>query len=236
MPLRTSTAGTLSRKYIEENMLGINKQAGVSLLWVGVNFVGILAGTLVAFFLYTFLTLNNNITLDAVKLLAQLAICGAVQGFIVAGLQTIVLLLGKLKLVQWLVTNMLSMAAGMAAPTAYAIAIHPNFEATVSFNQYVMSGWVLSWVLAGASGGIVLGQGRSQKIRWATLNAAAYLYWGLSAAWGMRLLDAALYGVSTLSTRWGRSLLLIGLMLSIGAWLHSYVFRGVARRRNRVEI
>lgn len=218
-------------------MLGIKKQTGVSLLWVGVNFVGILAGTLVAFFLYTFLTLsNNNANLDAVKLLAQLAACGAIQGFIVAGLQTIVWLLSKLKLVQWLVTNVISMSVGMAGPTAYAVATHPNFEASGSFNQYVMSGWVLSWVLAGTGGGLILGRGRSQRIRWAALNGAAYLYWGLSAAWGMRLLDAALYDVSALSTHWARSLLLIGLMLSMGAWLHSYLFKGAVRMRHRAEL
>lgn len=215
-------------------MLGSKKQVRISFVWVLVNFIGITTGTLVAFFLYTLLTINyNNAGLDVAKLLIRLLLCGAVQGFIVSGLQTIVLLLSQLRLMQWLVTNVVSMAVGMAAPTAYAIATIPNFEVNASFDQYVMAGWVLSWVLAGACGGVVLGRSQSQKILWGFLNSAAYLYWGLAAAFGMRLLDTALYDFPALSISWKRRLVLISAMLAIGAWLHSYVFKGVAQMQRR---
>ena len=217
-------------------MLGSKKQISVSVVWILVNFIGITAGTLIAFFLYTLLTLNYNAAdLDAVKLLIQLLLCGAAQGFIVSGLQTIVLLLSKLRLMQWLVTNVASMAVGMAAPTAYAIATVPSFEVDGSFDQYVMTGWVLSWVLAGACGGVMLGRSQSQKILWGFLNSAAYLYWGLAMAFGMRLLDAALYDLPALSTSWRSRLVMIGILLGAGAWLHSYVFQGIVRQQRRLQ-
>lgn len=217
-------------------MLGSKKQISVSVVWILVNFIGITTGTLIAFFLYTLLTINYNAAgLDAVKLLVRLLLCGAAQGFIVSGLQTIVLLLSKLRLMQWLVTNVASMAVGMAAPTAYAIATVPSFEIDGSFDRYVMAGWVLSWVLAGACGGVVLGRSQSQKILWGFLNSAAYLYWGLATAFGMRLLHTALYDLPALSTSWQSRLVVIGILLGVGAWLHSYVFKGIVRQQRRLQ-
>ncbi len=217
-------------------MLGRKKQIRVSFIWTLVNAVGITTGTLIAFFLYTLLTINDNATgLDTAKLLIRLLICGAVQGFVVSGLQAIVLLLPKLRLIQWLVINIVSMAVGMAAPTVYAIATVPNFEVSGSFDQYVTAGWVLSWVLAGACGSVVLGRSQSQKILWGFLNSAAYLYWGLAAAFGMQLLNSALYDLPNESVSWKSRLVVIMAMLGIGAWLHSYVFKGVARQQRPDE-
>lgn len=213
-------------------MLGTEKQFEVSLMWVLVNFIGIIAGTLVAFFLYTLLAVRyEGVVFDHAKLLLRLAACGAVQGFIISGLQTVVLLLSRIELLGWLFTNVLGMALGMAAPTLWAIANNPNFEVSASFDRYVVAGWMLSWMLSGALGGWLLGQSRSQQIRWSLLNAAAYLYWGLATGLGMKLLQDALSNLP--SVDWADSLFWIGLMLGVGAWLHSYVFKGVARIRFR---
>jgi len=211
-------------------MLGTEKQFEVSLMWVLVNFIGIIAGTLIAFFLYTLLAIRyEGVALDHAKLLIRLAACGAVQGFTISGLQTVVLLLGRLELLRWLFTNVLGMALGMAAPTLCAIAHTPNFEVEASFDRYVVAGWLLSWMLSGALGGWLLGRSRQQQIRWGLLNAAAYLYWGLATGLGMKLLQDALENAA--AVEWKSSLLWIGLMLGVGAWLHSYVFKGVARVR-----
>ncbi len=211
-------------------MLIRKKHVRLSFIWVLVNFVGITTGTLVAFFLYALLTLNHNgVALGSSELLVRLAICGAVQGFIVSVLQTMAFVLTKCKLVKWLMTNMLSMVVGMVLPTAYAIALQTNFQVNSPFDQYIMAGWIVSWLLAGAFGGMVLGETAAQKIRWGVLNAAAYLYWGVAAALGMRLLGIALYNMPTISSGWMTSFGGLTLLLAMGAWLHSYVFRGVVR-------
>ncbi|MFK8184676.1 MAG: hypothetical protein AB8B99_15000 [Phormidesmis sp.] len=213
-------------------MLGREKQFEVSLMWVLVNFIGIITGTLVAFFLYTLLAIHyEGVALDQMKLLLRLATCGAIQGFIISGLQTVVLLLNRVELLGWLFTNVLGMALGMAAPTLWAIANNADFEINAAFERYVVAGWLLSWMLSGALGGWMLGKTYQQQIRWGLLNAAAYLYWGLAAGLGMKLLEEALQTPTTVA--WRESLLLIGLMLAVGAWLHSYVFKGVARIRFR---
>lgn len=213
-------------------MVGGERQFEVSLIWVLVNFVGILTGTLVAFFLYTYLAARyDGVALDQMKLLLRLAACGAVQGFIVSGLQTVVLLLGGVELVMWLCTNVVGMALGMAAPTLWAIAFHVDFEATLPFGRYIVAGWFLSWMVSGILGGWMLGRTQSQRLRWGLLNAGAYLYWGLATGLGMKLLQDALQDVATVE--WGSSLFWIGAMLAVGAWLHSYVFREMARLQFR---
>ncbi|MEM6450263.1 MAG: hypothetical protein AAF703_08120 [Cyanobacteria bacterium P01_D01_bin.105] len=245
MHLRTSTAGILFRNspHYEsllgraddsagKDMLGREKQLEVSLIWVLVNFVGIITGTLVAFFLYTLLAIRyDGVVLDQVRVLLRLAACGAVQGFIVSGLQTVVLLLSRLELLGWLFANVIGMAFGMMAPTLWAIANDPSFNTKASFDRYVVAGWLLSWIISGALGGWLLGKVQNRRIRWALLNAAAYLYWGLATGLGMKLLEEALQDSQTVA--WRSSLISIGLMLVIGAWLHSYVFKGVARTRYR---
>lgn len=212
-------------------MVGHEKrQFEVSLIWVLINFIGITTGTLVAFFLYTALADRyDGVALDQAKLLLRLAACGAAQGFIVSGLQTVVLLLSQGELLLWLCTNVCGMALGMAAPTLWAIAASPEFEIAFPFGRYVVAGWLLSWMLSGLLGGWVLGKTRSQQLRWSLLSAGAYLYWGLATGLGMKLLQEILR--ETAAIRWSSSLLWIGLMLAIGAWLHSYVFREIARTR-----
>lgn len=211
-------------------MLGSEKRFEVSLIWVVVNFVGIITGTLVAFFLYTLLAIRyEGVALDQMKLLLRLAACGAIQGFIISGLQTVVLLLNKVELLGWLFTNVFGMALGMAAPTLWAIAHNSDFQISASFDRYVVAGWLLSWMLSGALGGWMLGKTKYQRVRWGLLNAAAYLYWGLATGLGMKLLEDALQAPETVA--WAESLLWIGVMLAVGAWLHSYVFKGVARIR-----
>lgn len=215
-------------------MLSQKKYYRLSFIWVVVNFVGIAAGTLVAFFLYTLLTLSyDNATLDTVKLLVSLAVCGAIQGFVVAGLQTMILVLTKCTLVKWLFANVVSMSVGMVLPTALIIWLLPGFELSGAFVQYVMLGWMLSWLLAGALSGAVLGTTSLQKVRWSLLNTGAYLYWGVAAALGMQLLSKALYQSPTVWSSWLNSLGIITAMLAVGTWLHSYVFRGVMRLRDR---
>ncbi|MEL6813701.1 MAG: hypothetical protein AAFP03_02675 [Cyanobacteria bacterium J06598_3] len=214
-------------------MLGSKKRFKLSFIWILVNFVGIMTGTFVAFFLYALLTLNyGDATLDSMELLVQLALCGALQGFIVSGLQTMTLVLTKLRLVQWLLINIVGMSVGMVVPTALAIALNPMFDVNGSFDGYVMAGWVLSWILAGFLGGVVLGGPAQKKLRWGLLNGAAYLYWGLATALGMRLLGTALSNLPAQALGWWiGSLGFLTMMLAVGAWLHSYVFRGVVRSR-----
>ena len=211
-------------------MLSGEQRFEVSLIWVLVNFIGIITGTLVTFFLYTLLAIRyEGVALDQMKLLLRLAACGAVQGFIISGLQTVVLLLNRVELLGWLFTNVMGMALGMAAPTLWAIANHSDFEINASFERYVVAGWLLSWMLSGVLGGWMLGKTKYQQVRWGLLNAAAYLYWGLATGLGMKLLEDALQAPETVG--WAESLFWIGLMLAVGAWLHSYVFKGVARIR-----
>lgn len=214
-------------------MLGSKKHFKLSFIWILVNFVGIMTGTFVAFFLYALLTLNyDNTTLDGMELLVRLALCGALQGFIVSGLQTMTLVLTKLRLVQWLLINIVGMSVGMVVPTALAIALNPIFDVNGSFDGYVMAGWVLSWVLAGFLGGVVLGGPARRKLRWGMLNGAAYLYWGLATALGMRLLGTALSRLPAQAFGWWiGSVGFLLVMLAVGAWLHSYVFRGVVSFR-----
>ena len=211
-------------------MVGHERQFEVSFIWVLVNFIGIITGTLVAFFLYTSLAARyEGTTLDQARLLFRLGACGAAQGFVVSGLQTVVLLLSQGELLMWLSTNVFGMALGMMAPTLWAIAIQPDFEIAFPFSRYVVAGWLLSWMLSGLLGGWMLGNTRHQRMRWCILTAGAYLYWGLATGLGMKLLEDSLQEIAF--ANWVSSLLWIGLMLTVGAWLHSYVFRGIARIR-----
>lgn len=211
-------------------MLGSEKRLEVSLVWILINFVGILTGTLVAFFLYSLLAIRQEgVVLNQIRLLLRLATCGAIQGFIISGLQTVVLLLERTELLTWLFTNVVGMAFGMMVPTLWAIAVHSDFEVALPFSHYVVAGWLLAWMCSGGLGGAILGSTRSQKIRWGLLNAAAYLYWGLATGLGMKLLKDALQDGVVVD--WSTSLVWIVLMLMIGAWLHSYVFKEIARVR-----
>ncbi|MEM8780913.1 MAG: hypothetical protein AAGF26_19030, partial [Cyanobacteria bacterium P01_G01_bin.49] len=190
-----------------------------------VNLIGIITGTLVVFVLYAHLEINHysvGVTKDWSKLLLRLAICGAVQGFIIAAFQLLVLPLRRLRAIKWYLINIVSMAVGLILPMTYGIIT--NFERGITFNDCVVTGWGLSWILTGIVGGVVAGRNKNQKILWGIVNGGVYLLWGITITFGVIFLGSTLDNSPSLLT-FIVGFFLIGSTLAIGAWFNKFLYR-----------
>lgn len=208
-------------------------------LWVVVNLVAIGLATMVVLMLYSALRLAQYSDLkEGFDLLKGLAICGAAQGAVLAGFQTIVLLAARLadsrRRLLWFGATIVSMATGMALPAAYGLSaiastsLNPSLAD--SLDEYTLGGWVMSWLLAGLVWGAIAGSRPTQRVRWALLNAAAYLCWGLSATFGwLLLISAEDSGTSVVRPH----LFILAGLVAVGTGLHQLVFRGLLRRQGQ---
>lgn len=208
-------------------MVSKKKQLILLFVWILVNLIGIITGTLVVFVLYIHLEISHyrvDITEDCSNLLLMrnLAICGAVQGFIIATLQLLVLPLRRLEAIKWYLINIVSMPLGWILPMTYGIIT--QFEWGITFNDSVVSGWGLSWILTGIVGGVVAGRNKDQKIRWGILNGGVYLLWGITTAFGVIFLAAILDNSPSLST-FIFGFFLFCLILAIGAWSNKFLYK-----------
>ncbi len=153
-----------------------------------------------------------------------LMLCGAVQGLILGTLQGVVLwamgFTGFQKILRWIGVTIVAMAVGMVLPMAMAVL---SGDSTHSFDNRVMGGWVMSWLLTGLLLGAMVVHHKYQKIRFAFINAGAYLFWGMATAYGALLLGAVLDHVSMMSLALIGNGLFIALMLTAGLGLNSFV-------------
>ncbi len=205
------------------------------LVWVVVNLIGIVVGTLVVFVLYAQLNINSYDASSWANLLGSLAICGGVQGIIVGGLQAVVLALARLRVRFWVAATVTAMALGMALPMAWAILTRQELTIRGSwgFDHYVMGGWALAWVLAGIFQGALAGQSRNQIIRWGLANAGAGLFWGVATACGILLLGAVLdHDKIRLSILLGVVGLVVGGLV-LGGFLNAWILLGLIRRKHQ---
>ena len=187
------------------------------LFWTLASWLGLLLGVLTMFLLYSRLELNRyGQGEDWSYLFRGLMLCGATQGLVLGILQGIVLwamgFVSFQKMLHWLRATVVAMAIGMAFPIA-----------TASIDRDRLIGWMLSWLMAGLLLGAMTGHRKLQKIRFALINAVAYLLWGLAAVLGGLMLGAALDHVSATPTSWIGYGLLIILMLGAGSLLNSWV-------------
>jgi hypothetical protein len=195
-------------------------------LWISaINLIGIALGSAVSTNLSSNLLsrilLNHDAT-EWFKVLTSLAICGAAQGFILAGPQTIVLktLDATPKVIQCFWITVVSMAVGITLPTLYGLVVPSNLI-YIYISNLILIGFLLSWLLAGLFWGGIVGRTKKQKICWGLMNAGAYSLWGIAGftIWlGMPLaIDTRESGLTELA---------FGLAaLGIGLGLNSFVFR-----------
>lgn len=205
------------------------------LVWVMVNLIGIVVGTLVVFVLYGKLNIGSNDASSWAKLLGSLAICGGVQGVIVGGLQSLVLALARLRVRFWVAATVTAMALGMALPMTWAILTRQELTLTGTggFDHYVKVGWGLAWVLAGMFQGAIAGQSRNQLIRWGLANAGAGLLWGVATVYAVLLLGAVLdYQEIPLLTLFGIVGLVVGGLV-LGGFLNAGILWGLIRRKQQ---
>ena len=207
----------------------LNERSRFLILWIIVNLIAIFAGTLITFSLYAKLGINNiSLANNWLQLIRNLAICGAIQGFIFAGLRTVVLFWAKLRVIPWLLTDVSAMTVGIVLPIIYGTITDSVANIDRSFDNYVIVSWAWSWILTGIAEGLVIGKNRTQKLIWSLINGIAYLFWGFGAVMAIISLGAVLdREVSFLTSI--SILFLITLILGIGAWLNSYLFLGLLR-------
>jgi hypothetical protein len=153
-------------------------------LWISaINLMGIALGSAVSTNLLSNLLsrilLNQNDDTEWFKVLTSLAICGAAQGFILAGPQTSVFktLDATPKVIQCFWITVVSMAVGMILPTLYGLVVASNL---IYISNLILIGLLLSWLLAGLFWGGIVGRTKKQKICWGLMNAGAYSLWGIA--------------------------------------------------------
>lgn len=207
-------------------MLSRKKQSILLFIWVLVNLIAVITASLVVFSLYGGLRINRYLYAENwLRAVGSLAFCGGVQGLIVGGLQTIVFALAKLRVNKWFVTNIVSMTLGMTLPITFAIITRSIFGIAENLDSYAMAGFVFSWIIAGVLSGIFVGRNKNQKIALGLVNTIAYIFWGIATIGGIIALAAAFDNHSESASILASSFLLIVPILTIGAWLNSYIFR-----------
>lgn len=198
--------------------------------WILLNAIGIFIAQAFATYLSVQLSLGINVHIkDWFNITKNLMICATFQGLIFAGLQTIFLslkLTSSRKILQWFISTVVCMGVGIVIPTIYGVLTHYTNAPIRTFRGYVFLGWLLSWVLAGLVWGAIAGRSRNQKIRWAILNAGAYLFWGLAGS----LASNHPRGMGELE--FFRYLIFIMVIFGIGMVLNGLIFQGLVRRYN----
>ncbi len=198
-------------------------------LWALLNVVGVAIAILTTFSLLIQIDANRyREPAHQLALLGRLAACGALQGIVLAGLQTTVLLAAKLRTLEWLATTVVAMAVGMVLPAMVWVIVPGEFTAD-QMDVSILTGWIGSWLLSGLACGIVAGQTRLEKVGRSIIHTAAHVWLGSAVVVGAMTAIAPTTADGLLTRLKVLIAALLGVM--IGAWLSTYAFQGLYARK-----